>query len=74
MTVTPEPSGVAPGYAVPDEDAADDEVDVQHRPSSHELDRSNSAIRGGFTAGARCRAARAASIASCLPSSQSIAA
>ena len=37
-------------------------------------DRSNSAIRDGFASGPRCRAASFASIASCRPSSQSIAA
>ena len=46
----------------------------QAEPSIHELDRSNSAIRDGFAAGARCRAASLASIASCRCSSQSIAA
>ena len=43
-------------------------------PSSHEDDRSNSAIRAGFAAGARWRRASPASIASCRCSSQSIAA
>jgi hypothetical protein len=44
-----------------------------HRvPSSHELDRSNSAIRCGFTSGARWRRASAAWIAFWRPASQSI--
>ncbi|MGH3188580.1 MAG: hypothetical protein ACRDOL_15170 [Streptosporangiaceae bacterium] len=46
----------------------------QQRPSSHELDRSNSACRDGLAAGARWRAASPASMASCRCSSQSIAA
>jgi hypothetical protein len=45
----------------------------QCEPSSHEEDRSNIAIRAGFAAGVRCRRTSPASIASCLPASQSIA-
>ena len=44
------------------------------RPSSHELDRSNSVIGDGFGSGARYRAASFASITSCQPATQSIAA
>ena len=46
----------------------------QHRPSSQDDDRSNSAIRDGFGSGARWRRASSASIASWRCSSQSIAA
>ena len=46
----------------------------QRRPSSHEDDRSNSAIRDGFGSGLRWRRASSASIVSCRCSSQSIAA
>jgi hypothetical protein len=38
----------------------------QHRHSSHELDKSNSAIRAGFAFGARWRRAGSASITPCL--------
>ena len=46
----------------------------QCRPSIHELDRSNSACRDGLACGPRCRAASPASMLSCWPASQSIAA
>jgi hypothetical protein len=46
----------------------------QCEPSSHEDDRSNSAIRDGLVSGPRWRRASPASIASCRSSSQSIAA
>ena len=46
----------------------------QCRPSIQELDRSNNAIRDGSACGLRCRAASPASMLSCWPASQSIAA